>query len=125
MNILEFTVVNAEKWDRAINGTIGREGRLTGGVGEKASDEAKLAEYDRLGGLIMKGKNKVKMGSFYDFEARKPRVKPEITFVFRDIDGDEVLVPEGEEIPLEVKAAEMAKAKKGKKKVKKTIEDEE
>ena len=125
MNVLGFTIVNSEKWDRALHGTIQREGRLSGGVGDNASDEAKIAEYDRLGGLILKGKNKVQMGCFYDFAQKKPKTKPEVVLVFRDIDGDEVLVGEDEEIPLEVKAAEIAKAKKGKKKVKKTIEDEE
>lgn len=124
MQILGFTIVNDDKWNRAIYGTIGREGKMSGGVGEDASDEAKLAEYDKLGGAILEGKSKVKNGCFYDFIAKKPIAKPEIVYVFRDIDGDVVEVPKGEEIPLEVKAAELAKAKKTKK-IKKTIEDEE
>jgi len=124
MQILGFTIVNDDKWNRAVYGTVGREGKMSGGVGENASDEVKLAEYDKLGGAIFEGKSKVKTGCFYDFAKKKPKEKPEIVYVFRDIDGDEVLVEKGEEIPLEVKAAEIAKAKKAKK-VKKTIEDEE
>ena len=125
MVIKEYTLVNEEKFDRAVNGSMSAEGKLFGGVGENASDEEKLAEYDRLGGLILKGKYKVKTGSFYDFSKRAPRSKPEVIFVFRDLEGDEVEVPEGEEIPLEVKAAEVKKVKKAAKKSKKTIEDEE
>jgi len=124
MQILGFTIANGEKWDRAVNGTVHREGKLSGGVGENATDEVKLAAYDKLGGLVMKGKNKVKMGAFYDFEKKTPREKPEVVFIFRDLEGTEIEVPEGEELPIEVRAAEMVKAKKVKK-VKKTIEDEE
>lgn len=128
MNIKGFTLDNEEKVGRAILGSMGSEGTLKGGVGEDATEEAKLAEYDRLGGLILKGDNKVKTGSFYDFKKQKPRETPEVVFVFRDIDDNEVEVPEGEAIPMKVKAAEINKSKKGAKKVKKpkkSIEDDE
>jgi len=114
-----YTLVNSEKLDRAVNGTVGREGRLYGGIGEKASDEAKLAAYDKLGGLIKKGKNKVKIGSFYDFEKRKPREKPDVKLVFRGLEGEEIVLDEGEEKPIEVIAAEKIQEKKNKKKNKK------
>jgi|SRR3990167_382734 len=120
-DIKGYEIVNSDKFERAVNGSIGSGGALHGGVGEKASNEAKLAEYDRLGGLIRKKGHNIKMGSFYDFAKKKPREKPEIVFVFRNLNGVEVEVPEGEEVPLEVQAAELAK-KKGKK-VKKDIEE--
>lgn len=130
-NVLNgFVLQNVDKLVRAIEGTVGAAGQLVGGVGENASNEAKIAEYDRLGGLILKGKNKVKMGSFYDFAAGQPRPEPIIEYVFRDLQGNEVIVPEGKEIPIEVKAVEVAKAAKiakGKKvkKPKKSIEEDE
>ncbi len=103
-----YRLVNAEKANRAIYGAVVDKGQLVGGVGEGASNEAIIAEYDRLGGLIKKGKLRVKMGSFYDFKGRKPRATPEVAFVFRDLEGDEVVIAENEEIPLEVKAADIA-----------------
>ena len=124
MNLLGYECVNEDKVKRAIEGNIGAQGKLHGGVGEVASDEAKLAEYDRLGGLVLKNGNKVKTGSFYDFANKAPRTKPEVVLVFRDIEGKEVEVPEGEEVPIEVKAAQIAdKAKKAKKVKKPKNED--
>lgn len=111
MEIDGYTLMSADKVHRAIFGSMSAEGQLAGGVGEDASDNAKLAEYDRLGGLILKGGNKVKTGSFYDFGSKKVRTKPKVVFVFRDLNGEEVEVDDGEEIPMEVKAAQ-AKAKK-------------
>jgi len=127
---LGYTLVNLEKLDRAIHGTMSRGGQLIGGVGENASDEAIIAEYDRLGGCIKKDKNQVQMGSFYDFKKRAPRAKPDVVLVFRDLQGEVVLLKEDEEIPLEVKAAQVAEEKKiakveKKGKKAKSIEDEE
>ena len=131
-----FIAENAEKWNRAVHGSISSEGKLTGGVGEGASELAKFAEYDKLGGYITKGGRKVKTGSFYDFDNQVAREEPEVIFIFRDLDGDIVEVPEGEEIPIEVRAAEIsqknkatkaaakASAAKGKK-AKPSVEDEE
>ena len=112
MDIKGYTIANLEKWDRAINGTVGAEGKLVGGVGENASDEEKIAEYDRLGGLILKGKRKVKMGSFYDFEKKQPRKKPNVILVLRDLEGEVQEFSEEEEIPAEVRAAEAIQEKK-------------
>ncbi len=124
MNIKGYVLSNPDKVERMLHGTLAREGKLSGGVGDEATDEAKLAEYDRLGGLILKDGHKVKTGSFYDFVARKPREKPEVLLVFKDLEGNTVELPEGKDLPLEVKAAEQIKAKKAKK-AKKTIEDVE
>lgn len=123
---------NSEKWNRAVYGTIGANGALTGGVGEDAASEAKLVEYDKLGGLILKGNRKIKTGSFYDFHNKKAVEEPKPVFVFR-IDEEEIEVPVGEEIPVEIQAAEIAQTKKSEKtlkvkalkKVKPTVEDEE
>lgn len=114
MQIGDFTLVNEEKVHRAIYGTVTQGGMNKGGVGEDAKPEAILAEYDRLGGYIKKGKYKVKMGSFYDFKGRKPRSKPEVVFVLRALMGEKVEVKDGESIPLEVKAQETLEAKKKK-----------
>lgn len=133
-----YIAENSEKWNRAVFGSIGAEGALSGGSGEKASGEQKLANYDKLGGLVTKGGRKIKTGSFFDFATQSPKEKPEVIFVFRDLEGNIVEVPEGEEVPLEVRAAEIASANKaGKnskadspkigasKKAKHNIEDEE
>lgn len=130
-----YVAENAEKWNRAVEGSIAREGTLVGGVGKDASPEAKLAAYDRLGGLITKDGRKVKTGSFYDFKKQAQREVPEVVLILNNLEGDVVEIPEGEEIPLEVRAAEMAGAKKAEKnvakatkstkKAKASIEDEE
>lgn len=126
MKLNGYDCVNADKVNRAIYGAVTSNGRLSGGVGENASDDVKLAEYDKLGGLIQKDGNAIKIGSFYDFEKRCPREVPEVLFVFRDIEGNVVEVPEGKEVPLSVKAAKIAsEAKKVKKVTKKRIDDEE
>ena len=110
--VLGYTIANEEKWNRAVFGTVMAKGELKGGVGEKASDEDKLAAYDRLGGLILKGKNKVKTGSFYDFGKKRPKTTKEVKLLFRDLEGNEVELDEDAEIPIEVKAAEIIKEKK-------------
>jgi len=111
MKLGKYTAQNEEKVNRAIYGSMSSGGQLKGGVGENALPEVILAEYDRLGGAILLGKNKVKMGSFYDFEKRKPREKPEVLLVFRDLNGIKVEIPEGKEVPIEVQAAELARAR--------------
>ena len=122
-----LTLINKEKLDRVIVGVVGREGKVYGGLGDQANPSDVLAQYDKLGGLILKNGNKVKTGCFWDFEKKCPKENPEIIFLFQDIEGNAVEVPEGTEVPIEVKAAEMVKESKGKKlkKPKKTIEDEE
>lgn len=114
---LGYTLANEEKLNRAVYGHMIQEGKLEGGVGEGATPEAVLAEYDKLGGLILKGNHKVKTGSFYDFPARKPKATPEVLLVFRDLDDNIIEIPEGEALPMEVVAAERIKEKKGAKKV--------
>lgn len=131
---LGYQLVNGDKLERAINGNIGAEGQLQGGVGQDASEEAVIAEYDRLGGLILnKNGYKVKTGSFYNFDrkVKAPRKEPEVMLVFRDVNGHEVEVSEDEPLPVEVRAAQAAEAaskgnaKKGKKKADIEAEDEE
>ena len=70
----DYLLVNHEKLDRVINGAMAAQGRLSGGLGKDADAEAIIAEYDRLGGLILtKGGQKVETGMFYDFVNRKPK----------------------------------------------------
>ena len=111
----EFECSNEEKLNRAIHGSMGRNGRLEGGVGEGASDAVKLAEYDRLGGLIKKGNMKVETGSFYDFAKQTPREKPVIVFAFRSEDEGQISVPEGSDLPLDARP-DVGKVPKKKKK---------
>ncbi len=121
MQIGKFTLVNDEKVNRAMFGTLAREGKLSGGVGEH-DENAILAEYDRLGGLVQIGTTKVKIGSFYDFEKRAPRKTPDVVLQFRDIAGNLVELKDGEALPLEVQAAELSK--KTKKVSKKKVTDD-
>ncbi len=115
-----FIAENSEKWNRAVHGSMGAEGTLNGGVGENASGEEKLAAYDKLGGYITKGGRKVKMGSFYDFKAKAKKDKPEVVLVFRDLEGNNIEVPEGDEVPLEARVAEIAAVNKAEKSSKKS-----
>lgn len=105
----EFTLVSPEKVERAMNGSITQNGQIIGGVTKedgKYDDAALLAEYDRLGGLIRKGADTVKTGSFYDFRNRRPKAKPEVVLVYQ-INGKIVEVKDGEETPGIVKAAKI------------------
>lgn len=117
-----------------MNGSAGEGGKMVGGVGngayfqeawkrngveldEKEVDvleTALLAEYDRLGGLIKRAGDVVKMGSFYDFKARKPLSKPNVVFTYR-VNGEVVEVPDGEAEPVSVKAVKIQKGKAVKK----------
>lgn len=115
MKIGSYTLANADKVDRAINGTVVSQGRLTGGVGADAKPAAILAEYDRIGGLILKdGKYKVKTGSFYDIKGKKPHAKPKPKLVFT-VNGETVEVDADKPLPLEVQAAQLADEKRAKK----------
>lgn len=53
-------------------------------LSDKAKEKEILIEYDRIGGLIeeitKKGSRLVAIGSFYDFEAKKGRKKPKLTY---------------------------------------------
>src|SRR3990167_5053548 len=48
-----YLLVNNDKLNRAIFGNVGRGGQMEGGAGEKATPELVIAEYDKLGGLIL------------------------------------------------------------------------
>jgi len=123
MLVKEFLLVNEEKVERALNGSVVGDGTHKGGVSKTDGtydDGALLAEYDKLGGLIKKGSDNVKTGSFYDFKAKKPKATPEIVFTYM-INGKVVEVKDGTELPGIVKAAkilaeeeEAPKKKKGK-----------
>lgn len=107
----QFKLWNREKLSRITDGQQDSHGQFVAGLGEDAikNDPDKvIALYDRLGGRITDVKNgaKVLIGSFYDFKARRPREKAEISFVFR-INGKKVVMKDGQEKPIEVKAAEL------------------
>lgn len=118
--ILGYDLSDESKFHRAINGSISRGGKLEGGVSEDASDELKLAAYDRLAGLIKKGTRTIKYGCFCDIEESKLRNNtiayedPAIIFIHRDADGNEYEFDEDEEEPEEVKLDNIAKKNKSK-----------
>lgn len=104
-----------------LEGTTNAQGDPINGLGEEAlteNPEMVLAMYDKMAGAII-GRDgaKVKLGSFYDFKKRAPRATPEISYTFR-INGERVEMKEGDDEPLEVKAAKLAGAVKKAKKSK-------
>lgn len=112
MEIGNYTLVNSDKLERAMNGTVGSQGQLKGGVGADADEAEILAEYDRLGGLIKKeGKYVVKTGGFWDFKNNVAFKKPAPVLLF-NVNGETVEVDADEPLPLEVRASEQAKTKR-------------
>jgi len=113
MKVKEFELVNPQKVERALHGNSTPDG-VKGGIAKtdgSYNDDALIAEYDHLGGAILRGNDKVKMGSFYDFGAKSPREKPNIVFIYR-VSGTEVEVPDGEELPGIVKAVKVLEENK-------------
>ena len=130
MTIKEYTLINSQKLDRALNGTLNGANIPVGGIGEGAYfdsedkvwkrdgealsekqieelETALLAEYDKLAGAILRGSDRVKTGSFYNFQDKRARAVPKIVFVYRDIRGKNVEVPDGVELPGAVKAKKL------------------
>lgn len=94
-----YILVNREKLDRVINGIAGTD---YSGLGQDAPEEAILAEYDRMGGLVLlkdgdtevdedgeevKVNVKLATGSFYDFKLRAPRKEPLVKRVKKSSGG--------------------------------------
>lgn len=113
--VLGYELGNHHKYERAVNGN---ERESINGVGEDADQALILAAYDRLGGLIMKGKDKVQNGCFCDLEESKKKGKviviedPFIVFEHRDHEGNLHLVDEDEEEPEAIKMAKLVKKEK-------------
>lgn len=88
-----YLLVNNDKLNRAIFGNVGRGGQMEGGVGEKATPELVIAEYDKLGGLILtKGGEKVENGSFWDFIKKIPRETPKEIIAKNPNESDSIKV---------------------------------
>lgn len=124
MRIGQYELLSEEKLNRVLKGQIGRLGQLTGGLEnspgwEEKSEEEKnaliLAEYDKAGGLIMKGALKVATGSFWDVVNKKPRVEPNLKFV-TSIDDEMIEVTEKEAMVIEDNKSKINSIKKKKKK---------
>lgn len=115
--LLGFDCVNEEKVDRAVLGTPGRDGKLVGGVGDNASEEVKLAAYDKLGGKITKGIFKVKSGCFFDFEKKVAFKKPVVILESKGADGLIYEFEDGDDVPFQVQLLQGGKEKKGRKRV--------
>jgi len=99
MTIGEYELINEMKVERAMASVAKADGTF--------KDSDLLAEYDKLGGLIKKGDDKVRIGSFFDFKNKKAFVKPEVFLTF-NINGKNVDVPADEPTPAIVKAARVA-----------------
>lgn len=127
MEIKGYSLINEEKVERALNGTPKDDSTTIGGIGGGAYREdgvwkregeelnekevdvletALLAEYDKLGGLIKRGNDKVKTGSFFNLKSKKPFDVPQVMFVYR-VNGKLVEIPDGKELPGEVRAAKI------------------
>lgn len=121
LKIKGYTLANPDKVTRALDGSMNEHGVFMGGVrkSDGSYDDAELlAEYDRIGGLVMKGEDKVATGSFYDFQARKARAEAKVSFEYR-VNGELVFVPAEKEKPVKVKAAQAVKKAAAKKAAKK------
>lgn len=68
------------------------------------TNEELLVVYDRLGGLIKKGGQTIKTGCFYDVRGKKAFAEPQLVYLY-SVNGSIVEVPEGTELPGEVRAA--------------------
>lgn len=101
MQVGKFNLSNDDKAHRAIHGNVTRQGVSSGGVGEHATEEQILAEYDRLGGHVTLDGDRVKTGSFYDFPGKKPR-DPAIVVLQFPINGRLIEVRAGKALPMEV-----------------------
>ncbi len=108
-----FTLVNEAKLRRVLEGTVTREGALSGGIGKDADPALIRAHYDKLAGLILKGNRKVRTGSFWDFEKNIPRETPDVVFEHRTASG-ELFEYSGEIEPVEVIAEKKTRARKRK-----------
>lgn len=123
MKVGEFSLDNQEKVERALHGSLTRNGQLSGGVGDEAKEMELLAEYDKLGGLVTKNGIKVKSGSFFDFKKKVARKEPEVTFL-SEIDGSIVELDEEEAKAVKV-AREKIKGLKAKKLKKEVVKKDE
>lgn len=105
-------LANPVKVRRVIEGVVTREGKLEGGLGADADPALIRAHYDKLGGLILRGGKKIKIGAFWDFKLNRPRATPDVVFEHRSASG-ELFEYKGEE-PVEVKAEKATRARKEK-----------
>jgi hypothetical protein len=125
LKVAGYVLENPDKINRALNGSPNAQGVFVGGVlkGDGTYDDAALlAEYDRIGGYMTKGGDKVRTGSFFDFQNKKARVDAKVELEFR-VNGEVVYVPAEKEKPAVVKAAAAVKkaAKKTTKKAAKKV----
>lgn len=64
----------------------------------KDNENAILAEYDKLGGLITLNGEKVKRGSFYNVESGKAHTKPKVVVIKKARASMEETIEEEEEV---------------------------
>lgn len=95
MNVQGYNLANTAKLDRA-------KEKLP----ENATDHDILVAYDKLGGLITKGGQKIKTGCFYNVKSKTAYENPQVVYLYA-VNGRIVEVPEGAELPGEVRAAKI------------------
>jgi len=109
-----FVLQNSDKIERVINGDMGRDGGMTGGIGEKEARENPtllLARYDKLAGFITKDGVKIKTGSFWDFKKKCPREEPEVMYIFR-VGGESVEVDDPRNLAAAISTVQKVVAEK-------------
>lgn len=121
MKLKGYVIQNDGKYNRAVYGSPNARGEMFGGVGENATEDEKLAAYDRLGGLILSNGRKIKNGTFWDFKTKKIVENPQPIIQIR-VDGELFEYPQGKELPMEVVAKETLDKRKKDKKAKEMAE---
>ena len=76
-----FDLLSEDKLERALNN-----------LGEGATEESILAEYDKLGGGVKRNGRKIAMGTFYDFTEKKPRKNVDYVNLTEDDMEDEIKI---------------------------------
>lgn len=121
LKVGKYILANPDKVERALHGSPNDKGEFVGGVlksDDSYENEALLAEYDRIGGLILLNGDKVRTGSFYDFSARRPRAEAAIELEFR-INGELTFVKADDKSPKTEAVKQVAKKTAAKKVAKK------
>jgi hypothetical protein len=121
MTVKGFTMMNPDKIRHALYGDENESASAFKGIADadgSYDEDLLLATCDKFGGLIKKGSDKVKTGSFWDIKGKKAHATPKVVFEY-NINGDIIEVAADEEAPKIVQAAKLAEEVKAEKKSKK------
>lgn len=118
LKVGKYVLENPDKVERALHGSPNDKGEFVGGVlkaDNKYDNDALLAEYDRIGGLITLKGDKVRTGSFFNFTAKKPHEEAQVQLEFR-VNGERTFVDAKDESPKTQAVKEVAKKTTARKK---------